>query len=404
MKKILAAVAATALVFGAAGCSSDSADNGSNGSNGSNGASQVNQDGTKAENSALTVHDAAGRTVEFAEQPERIILAEGRNTFVTSILQDDPFENVVAFGSDLTKAAPKFEEKLYGLNPAAKDLPEIGNIAKGDVTVENLLAQDPDVVVMSLDHKDGAEKTGFLDDLDKAGVTYVFTDFRQKPLENTTTSVKLLGDLLGKTEQAEKFNDFYEGKVKEITDRVADVKDEDRPEALVWTAAGMMDCCSVSADKNFGSLLDALHAKNLGEDITSAENNTLTAEKMIEMQPENLIVTGGEWSDETDKTPDVRHVQLGYQSSPDKAQETLDGPLETPGLDLLEAPKNDKYFAVYHQFYDNPFNVFALEAFAKWLYPDKFEDMDAAKDFEDFHKDWLPFDYSGAFFAHNGDK
>lgn len=117
MKKILAAVAATALVFGAAGCSSDSADNGSNG------ASQVQKESQKVENAALTVHDAAGRTVEF-------------------------------------------EEKLYALNPAAKDLPEIGNIAKGDVTVENLLAQDSDVVVMSPDHKDDAEKTGFLDDLD----------------------------------------------------------------------------------------------------------------------------------------------------------------------------------------------------------------------------------------------
>ena len=69
------------------------------------------------------------------------------------------------------------------------------------------------------------------------------------------------------------------------------------------------------------------------------------------------------------------------------------------GLDLLQAPKQGKYFAVYHQFYDNPYNVFALEAFAKWLHPEAFADMDPAKDFEQFHADWLPFDYSGAFLA-----
>ena len=43
--------------------------------------------------------------------------------------------------------------------------------------------------------------------------------------------------------------------------------------------------------------------------------------------------------------------------------------------------------------------MFALEAFAKWLHPEAFADMDPAKDFEQFHADWLPFDYSGAFFA-----
>ncbi len=397
MKKIFAAVAATALMFGAAGCSNNAAEKPA--ADNTAATSQVQTSARTADHAALTVHDAAGRTVEFAEQPERIILAEGRNTFVTAMLQEDPFHNVVAFGKDLSNAAPKFEEKLYELNPAAKDLPEIGNIAKGDVTVENLLAQDPDVVVMSLDHKDGAEKTGFIEKLDQAGITYVFTDFRQKPLQNTTTSVKLLGDLLGQSERAEKFNAFYDAKVKEITDRIKDIKEEDRPAALVWTAAGLMDCCSVSSDKNFGALLDALQVKNLGKEITSAENNKLTAEKMIEMQPENLIVTGGEWSGDADKNPDVNHVELGYQSSPELAEKTLNSPLETPGLELLEAPKNNKYFAVYHQFYDNPYNVFALEAFAQWLYPDQFKDMDATQDFADFHKDWMPFDYSGAFFV-----
>ena len=35
------------------------------------------------------------------------------------------------------RAAPSFETKFAETNAAYKDLPTIGNIAKGDVTVEN---------------------------------------------------------------------------------------------------------------------------------------------------------------------------------------------------------------------------------------------------------------------------
>ena len=77
--------------------------------------------------------------------------------------------------------------------------------------------------------------------------------------------------------------------------------------------------------------------------------------------------------------------------------------MEIPGIELLDAPKNGNYYAIYHQFYDNPFNVFALEAIAKWLHPEEFKDLDPAKEFEEFHDEWLPYDYSGTFFVNASD-
>ena len=122
-------------------------------------------------------------------------------------------------------------------------MPVIGSIQKGDVTVENLLAQDPDVVIMTLDQKKAVEESGFITDLDSAGITYAFIDFRQKPLENTTVSMTLLGDLLGQSERAEKYNEFYNAKVKDITERAA--KTSNKPDVLLWTAAGYNDCLSL---------------------------------------------------------------------------------------------------------------------------------------------------------------
>ena len=358
--------------------------------------SQSGTSQTQAADGAVTVTDAAGRTLQFDELPERIVLAEGRAAYATALLQDEPLRNVVAYGQDLEKAAGAFRDKLFELQPEAKDMPTIGMIQKGDVTVENLLAQRPDVVIMTLDQKKAVEESGFLSDMDAAGLKYAFIDFRQKPLENTTVSIQLLGALLGQSERAEQYNEFYNAKVKEITDRVADTTD--RPDVLIWMAAGFNDCCAVAGDSNLGTLVTAAGGHNLGPEVLGAENTTITAEKLIELNPDKLIVTGGEWARDPNRTDAIRHVELGYQSSPELALQTCDGPLSQAGMDQLDATKTGNYFAVYHQFYDNPYNVFALEAFAKWIHPEQFADLNPTQDFEDFHKEWLPFDYSGAFF------
>lgn len=352
---------------------------------------------TRSAEGAVTVTDAAGRTLQFDELPERIVLAEGRAAYATALLQDNPLDNVVAYGQDLEKAAGAFREKLFEMQPEAKDMPEIGMIHKGDVTVENLLAQKPDVVIMTLDQKKSVEESGFISDLDAAGITYAFIDFRQKPLENTTVSMQLLGDLLGQSERAQKYNEFYQAKVKEITDRAAKIVD--KPDVLLWTAAGFSDCCAVAGDVHLGTLITAAGGHNLGPEVLGPETKTLTPEKLAELNPDKLIVTGGEWARDPNKPGTFRHVELGYQSNPDLVLETCEGPLQQPGMELLDAPKEGNYFAIYHQFYDNPFNVFALEAFAKWLHPEEFADLDPAQDFKDFHKEWLPFDYSGVFFV-----
>ncbi|WP_346845561.1 hypothetical protein [uncultured Rothia sp.] len=60
-----------------------------------------------SEAKALKITDITGRTVEFDEAPERIVLGEGRALFATSILNHEkPFNNVVAMGNDLKKVPP----------------------------------------------------------------------------------------------------------------------------------------------------------------------------------------------------------------------------------------------------------------------------------------------------------
>lgn len=391
-RKTVRALELSALLAGALGLSACA-----NGETNDAASTDSAQPEANASGEALTVTDVAGREVTFDEQPDRILLAEGRAMFAAAMLnQDDPSENIVALGTDLREGAPGFEKKISEVDPEIKDLPTVGNIAKGDATVENLLSNDPDVVVMTMDHKKAAEESGFLDQMDQVGLQYVFTDYRQKPLENTPKSVTLMGQLLGKEDKAEEFTDLYEKKVNDIRDRAA--KPEDKPSTLVWQAAGMKDCCATVKDSNLGDIVNAAGGDNLGDHLLAGESGDLTAEKILAEQPEHIIATGGAWAKDPEKSAAIPHVELGYQADEEIADKTLKGLLRTPGFENLEAAKEGRLHGAYHQFYDSPYNFIALEAFAKWLHPDEFSDVDPEKDFADFHDEWLPFDYSGTFF------
>ena len=137
----------------------------------------------------------------------------------------------------------------------------------------------------------------------------------------------------------------------------------------------------------------------MGDSLLDTESGDLTAEKVLAEQPEHIIATGGAWAKDPEKPEVLPHVEMGYAAKEEKAQETLEGLLKTPGFEQLKAPKEGNFHAVYHQFYDSPFNIFALEQFAVWMHPETFKDLDPEKDFADFHDKWLPIDYSGVFFT-----
>lgn len=348
--------------------------------------------------STKTVTDVTGRSVEIPADPQRVVLAEGRALFATGILnRENPLQDVVAIGEDLHSAAPSFEARLQDTLPALKDVPVIGSMTKGDVSVENLLGLEPDVIVMTLDHKKAAEESGMLTKMDQAGLTYVFTDFRSKPLENTPKSMTLLGEVFNQEDKAADYTDFYESKVKDITTRAAALKE--KPSTLYWRAGGMTECCATNNNSNLADLINAAGGDNIGDHLLSTPKGDITAEKVVEANPEHIIITGGAWAKDPKKPEFLPHIEMGYTADEQVSKEGLARLVGTPGFDVLDAPKKGNYHALYHQFYDSPMNVFALEQFAVWLHPEEFKDLDPQKDFEKFHAEWMPIDYSGTFFT-----
>ncbi|WJZ03627.1 ABC transporter substrate-binding protein [Corynebacterium freiburgense] len=358
------------------------------------GGSTTASEGASKSTGSVTVTDVLGREVSFEKHPERVVLGEGRGVFATSILdKNNPLDKVVALGSDLATAAPTYHKNLIEAVPETKDVPEIGSLSKGDVTVENLVSFEPDVVVITADHYESISTTGMVEKMEAAGLKFVVTDFRQHPLENTTKSMELLGALFNKEDQAKKFNEDWQKTVDTIREGAA--KAEKRPKTFLWRAAGLKDCCATVKESNLGELINLAGGDNLGDHLLDGDEGDLTAEKIIAEQPEVIIATGGSWAPDKDKPEVVPHVELGYDTTKDVSEKTLEGLRATPGFDQL----NGDLHAVWHQFYDSPFNYLALEQFAMWLQPELFKDLDPEAHLAEAHKEYLPFEASGVFFV-----
>ena len=346
---------------------------------------------------SFEVTDAAERTVSFDSQPQRGVVSESRQVYSLAFLnKDNPLDKIVAWGKDLQSAAPDFYDQLVQAFPATKDIPEIGAIKSGDLSVESLVSYQPDVVILTLDAYQDGQQEGFTDKLDAQGLRYVVTDFRRDAVDNTETSIKRLVDVMDRRDDAQAFLDFYHQQIDPVVEKAKSI--DPKPKTFLWRAPGLQDPCATYAKANLATVITATGGTNVADDELSGEEGVLKPEKVIELAPKNIIATGGEWGEKKLKDDaKTSYVHLGYEADEDSAKQSLAQLQDQPGFDQLQAFDDKCVFGVYHQFYDAPYNFIAYLAFAKWQNPDTFSDLDPEGVWEDFHDKYMPWKAQGVF-------
>lgn len=368
---------------------------------GGNQADAPNDAGSSSAGGGLTVTDVTGRSVTLDSTPSKVILGESRQAYSLLFLQKEKLlDKVVAWGTDLQKAAPDVYQRVESVQPKAKDIPTIGSVAKGDLGVENLLEHSPDLFLMTLDQYESAKQAGFDAKLDAAKIPYLVTDFRQKPVENTHSSVLLLGQVFGAEDTAKEFLEFYDSLVGPVTEAAKARPEAERPVTFLWRSPGISEPGRTFGNSNFGQIVTASGGNNLGTSLLDGDAGTVTTEKLIEKQPKLIIATGGDWGqqDKSDKAT-TAYVQLGYNATAETAGQSLAQLANETGYGELTAFSEKEVYGIYHQFYDAPFNFLAYVAFAEWqgLSVDGLPAVDAV--WADFHEKFMPFKAEGVFAA-----
>ncbi|WP_369310844.1 ABC transporter substrate-binding protein [Providencia rettgeri] len=345
---------------------------------------------------SATVTDIAGRTVEVPDNVNRILLGEGRLFSAVALLEGDkPIERIVGWQGDLRKLDPQTYAVYKAKFPAIDNIPLIGNTSADSVSAEKVLTLNPDIAIFGLSGHGPGKNSELVKQLEKAGVPVVFVDFRDNPLKNTLPSMRLLGKALNREEVAKKYVDFYERNQKLVTDITSNIPEDKKPSVFIELRAGAFeDCCGTAGDGNMGNFIDVAGGKNIAKGVLPGALGTMNLEKIIAADPNIYIASGA-------KAPGSKDigVQLGAQSTLQDAKESLKTITHRKGINSLSAIKDKQDYAIWHNYYNSPYNVIATQVFAKWFYPEQFSGLDPQKTLEELHREFLAVEPTGVYWV-----
>lgn len=346
----------------------------------------------------ITVTDIVGREVTLDGPADRVILGEGRQIFFAAVLdRDDPFKRVVGWRDDLLQAAPESYEMYAEKFPELAEIPTFGGFKDGTFDIEQAVALDPDVMILNLEAKAATDEAGYEEKLAKVGIPIVYVDFREKPFEHTAQSMHIIGELFGKEDRAAEFNAFYEEQIARVTEVIAAQDDLDRPLVFVDRAGGYSeDCCMSFGHGNFGTFVELAGGENMAKPFIPGTFGTINAEQIIASDPDQIVVTGGNWEA---YVPGGSWVGVGPGSDEDEARAKLAALMERPGFTGVKAVEDGQVHAIWHQFYNNPYSFVAVQRLATWLHPDLFPVLDADATLVELHERFLPVDYHPGYWV-----
>ncbi|MGO3908065.1 ABC transporter substrate-binding protein [Huaxiibacter chinensis] len=327
----------------------------------------------------VTVKDLDNRTVTIEHKPQRIILQDGRDIFALALLaRDNPFANVVAWNNLPKKQDSETWNVLKRKWPDAEKILDMKFSDQGNVDLETVISRQPDLMIAQLRAKPSLVQTGVLAKLEALHIPVVFVDYELHPVENTLPSIALLGKVMGETDRAQAYIDFYQQRLDMIHQRLANLSK--KPLVFIEPIAGVggLDngCCFTHARNGWGGLVEAAGGINIGSQLLPGATGTVSVEKIISMNPDYYLMTG---SKRPGKGTAV--IPFGYNVDPKEVQMAFNALLSRQGVSSIPAVVKGHTGAVYHHFYNNPYNIIAIEILSKTFYPEQFADVDPLADF-----------------------
>lgn len=343
----------------------------------------------------ITVQDISGREVRLDRPAQRVLLGEGRQLLALSLIHPDPTELLVGWLGDLKRLDPATYELYRERSPAIDEIPQVGATSEETFSIEKALAVEPDIAILSGGHGPSEASSETVRLLEAAGIPVVFIDFRNEPLTNTIPSIRILGQVLGMEERAEEFIAFYEARMQEIADRLSGQVIERPKVYMEMHAGGDRPCCGSPGKGNLGDYIEFAGGENIGASVLPGPLGTLNLEYIIAEDPVVYIGTGG-------STNEVG-IRIGTGVEEEIARETLAQVVERPGIRGLTAVERGRAHALWHNFYNSPVNILAVEVLAKWIHPELFEDLDPEATLEELNERFLAVPLRGSYWTTLGD-
>ncbi|GGF50744.1 ferrichrome ABC transporter substrate-binding protein [Azorhizobium oxalatiphilum] len=335
--------------------------------------------------------DVVGREIVLDRPARRIVIGPWVTLDALALVHPDPASLLVGWGGDA--GANRFQlDTFRGRFPAIDKVPVIGRNTIETMSMETIIASRPDLVVFSrLDaYRFGpADTNPQLAQLEAAGIPVAIVDFFLDPGANTEPSLRLLGALLGREEQAKAFLDFYGTRFGRLKQRLAGVP---LPSVMFHAFAARPECCWTTGPGNRDPLISPAGGHNIGADVLKGAIGQLNLEFVYTRQPRFYVATGG-----GDAVATQDAFAIGRDVSAARARESFRALLQRPDIAAIDAVEQGRAFGVWHNFVHTPLRIAAVEALARGFHPDLFGDVDPEGTLAEINARFLPVPLEGTF-------
>ena len=294
----------------------------------------------------MTVVDGADRIVTVNKPIERIITPNGDCMPLMRALD----------AADKIVGVSKYTIQDTLFYPEFGDYPSVGSVWSPDY--EAMLACNPDAVILYASFS--ASKCEAIEDtLTDANleIAYIWID-GYKPSSLVEDTI-LLGYLLGKRDEAEVWIDFYEGFLNPIYDEVADIPMEDRTQVYIecWRAYH-----TAAGNSGWHEKVELAGGYNIFRDLT-IDYPDVSAEDVIDRHPDAIIraakTEGGYDTDDITELSGLR-----------------DDIMDRSELAHVPAVESGEVYVINNAIFGGTAHFIGMGYIAKWLYPDRFTDLD----------------------------
>lgn len=262
----------------------------------------------------------------------------------------------VSDGNKLTAGPQQLKKYPW----AVKLFPQINNIDypfSGKTNIEELIKSKPDVVFL--------RKGDEIDKIKEANIPVVMIDYKNNTIEDVINAVVLTGKVLGDSEykKATEYKNYFNGKIKQISTVTSKLTESDKPKTIYLSVSGETSVWGRNNPQD-EAISIAGGVNQAAKDIDGYK--TVSIEQILKWDPDVIVVEG------------------------DSKQSKM---MNDPSWKQLKAVKNNKVFT-------SPNGVFAwarlgsesalqLSWLAKTLHPDKFQNIDIAKETKYFYSEFF---------------
>lgn len=314
---------------------------------------------TKKTQDTIMVTDSIGRQVAIPAKVDRIACLYAFSGHVVTMLGKST--NIVAVVDGL-----KRDVLLTEMSPGIKTA--LVPVTSGTINIEELLKARPDIAFIS---GDTAKNEGEVEKLRKSKIPYLVVDYRN--IKEQQYAIQMIGQAVGAEEKAQRYNAYYQSCIDAVQAKVKDIPLEERVKVYHSVNEATRTDVKDTLPADWIQVAGAFNV-SVNENLRVVDGNKYIAslEQILVWNPQVILVNeagvadyimgNSQWS----KINAVEHGKV-YQMPNGISRWGHPGSLETP---------------------------LAVLWTAKTLYPDRFPDLDMAKEAKNFYQEFFNYPLS----------